>query len=196
ASVPAAAACYALGGVSAWRQVLPLYGLLLLVTLQYTTLGLFVSITAGSLDAALRTTYGLVLVLAVLTLGPYQLVQGQPAGAAVPLATWLRWASPLPAVMEVLGHADVGGHGLVAAAGAPLGYAATALASSALFMAGTVRRLKPTLFDRPRPQGTVTEERGLAARLLRPSFFVLRPPRPSGPVRGARKPAQLQGNLS
>src|SRR5262245_9773379 len=90
ASVPAAAACCALGGVSAWRQVLPLYGLLLLVTLQYTTLGLFVSIAAGSPDSALRTTYGLVLVLAVVTLGPYQLVQGRPPGFAVTLAAWLR----------------------------------------------------------------------------------------------------------
>src|SRR5262249_17800274 len=147
ASVPAAAACYALGGISAWQQVLPLYAVLLLVTVQYTTLGLFVSIRAGSPDAALRTTYGLVLALPVLTLGPYQLVQGQSAGAAVTLATWLRSVSPLPAVMEILGHADVGGHGLVTAAGAPLRYAATALASSALFVAGTVRRLKPTLFD-------------------------------------------------
>lgn len=180
ASAPAAAACYALGGISAWQQVLPLYGVLLLVTLQYTTLGLAVSLVAGSPDAALRTTYGLVLVLVVVTLGPYQIVQGQPPGSVVTLATWLRSVSPLPAVMEILGHGDVGGHGLVAAAGAPLRYAAIALASSGLCMAGTIRRLKPTLFDRPRPQGMVTDERSPAVRLLRRLLFVIDPQRRSG----------------
>src|SRR5262249_59403794 len=98
-----------------------------------------------------------------------------------------------PAVMEILGHADVGGQGLIAAAGAPLRYAVTALASSALFMAGTVRRLKPTLFDRPRPQGTVTEERGPVARLLRRIFFVIDPQRRSGVIGRFVNPGLVQG---
>src|SRR5262249_25138205 len=136
-------------------------------------------ITAGSADTALRTTYGLVLLLAVLVLGPYQLVQGQ-AGGLVTLATWLRSASPLPAVMEILGPGDVGGHGLVARAGNPLRYAAEALGTSAVFMGVTVRRLKPTLVDRPRPQGRITDERGRAVRLLRRLLFVVDPERRAG----------------
>src|SRR5437660_847016 len=84
----------------------------------------------------------------LLTPVPYQLLQGQSWGGALAVATWLRSVSPLPAVMEVLGDGDVGGQGLVAVAGNPLRYAVMALVSTALFLAGTVARLKPTLFDR------------------------------------------------
>jgi hypothetical protein len=79
--------------------------------LQYAVLGLFISSVAGSTDSALRMTYGLVVVLALLTLGPYQVVQGRPPGFVLSLATWLRSVSPLPAVMEVratAGLADTG----------------------------------------------------------------------------------------
>ena len=59
-------------------MVLALYGVLALVTLQYTVLGLYVSSTARSIDAALRTTYGMILVLVIVTLAPYQVLQGKP----------------------------------------------------------------------------------------------------------------------
>ena len=64
-SMPAAAAAYAMGGISWWQQVLPLYGILFLVLLQYTTLALLVSSLALSMDAAMRITYAAVLLLAV-----------------------------------------------------------------------------------------------------------------------------------
>lgn len=178
ASVPAAAACYVMGGIAA-RDIILLYGILALVTLQYTTLGLFVSSVASTPDSALRTTYGLILVFAVLTLGPYQVLQGQSWPDAVLMATWLRAVSPLPAVMEILGQGDVGSQGLIAGGGAPLRYVLTATITSALFMFLTARRLKPTLFDQPRPTGTVTDERGGLARLLRRLMFVVDPERRS-----------------
>src|SRR5205823_2383954 len=133
ASAPAAAACYAMGDLSARHEVLPLYAVLALVTVQYAALGLLVSSVAASVDSALRATYGLVLVVAVLTLGPYQVLQGTSAGPVLAAAAWLRSLSPLPAVMEVLGHGDAGGPGLIAAAGNPRRYAFTALTSTALF---------------------------------------------------------------
>ena len=77
-SIPAAAAAYAMGGISWWRQVLPLYGILFLVLLQYTTLALLVSSFAHSVDAALRITYAVVLLLAIGSLGPHFFLQGQP----------------------------------------------------------------------------------------------------------------------
>jgi ABC-type transport system involved in multi-copper enzyme maturation permease subunit len=178
-SLPAAAACCLMGGVSVGDELLPLYGTLALVALQYAALGLFVSSRAGSIDSALRTTYGLVLVLAVLTLGPYQVLQGQPWEGAVALATWLRAVSPLPAVMEILGDGDTAGQGLVAAGGYTLRYTVTALLSTALLMAATAARLKPTLFDRPRPPGPITDERGRRVRWLRRLLFVVDPRRRS-----------------
>ena len=63
-SVPAAAACYAMGGI-AWGDLLVLYGILALVTVQYAALGLRVSSEARSTDSALRITYGLALLLSV-----------------------------------------------------------------------------------------------------------------------------------
>src|SRR5262249_15219584 len=53
-SMPAAAACYAMGGISATHAILPLYLVLALLTVQYTALGLYVSSRSNSIDSALR----------------------------------------------------------------------------------------------------------------------------------------------
>ena len=50
ATLPAAAASYAMGGVSLWTQVAPLYLLLALAAVHYTALSLFVSARATSSD--------------------------------------------------------------------------------------------------------------------------------------------------
>ena len=55
-TLPAAAACHALGGTSARFGVGLLYAVLSVAAVQLATLGLFVSSRAQSLDAALRTT--------------------------------------------------------------------------------------------------------------------------------------------
>jgi ABC-type transport system involved in multi-copper enzyme maturation permease subunit len=70
-TLPAAAACYALGGSGVQGGISALYGLLLLAALQMSTLGLLVSSRSQSTDGALRVTYALVLVVCVVTLGPY-----------------------------------------------------------------------------------------------------------------------------
>src|SRR5207253_1194164 len=88
--------------------------------------------------------------------------------------------SPIPAVMEILGDGAAGGQGLISGGGNPLRYAITALATTAFFMVATATRLKPTLFDRPRPQGRVTDEQDLAVRSLRRLFFIVDPQRRSG----------------
>ena len=51
-SLPAAAACYALGGISLTHDLLAVYGLLLLAALQFAALGLLVSTYATTTDAA------------------------------------------------------------------------------------------------------------------------------------------------
>ena len=110
-SLPAAAATYAMGGVSWSSQVLPLYGILVLVLVQYTTLALLVSSYTSTTDSALRATYGIVLLMAVVSLGPHFFLQGQP-GLLPQVADWLRCVSPLPVVMELAGHGDVGAFGM------------------------------------------------------------------------------------
>ncbi len=180
ASLPAATACYVMGGLSLLGEIVPLYGVLALAAVQYSVVGLFVSSRAGSLDSALRATYGLVLILAILTLGPYQLVQGQRSNAVLAAATWVRSLSPLPALMEILGDSGAGGQGLAPSHGYGRRYSFLALASIAGLARATLLRLRPTSFDRPRPAGPITDERTRLIRGLRRLFFVVDPQRRSG----------------
>ncbi len=175
-SLPAAAACYAMGGVSLVGDLGALYVLLVLVAFQYVSLGLLVSSLANSTDAALRITYGLVLLLAVVSMGPHLFLHGT-GGRYAELAEWLRCLSPIAAVMELLGHGDVGSQGLISASGVAVRYVLLSLVTTALFMIRTVGRLNPRLVDRPRPQGVITDERPLLQRLFRRMVFVVDPQR-------------------
>jgi ABC-type transport system involved in multi-copper enzyme maturation permease subunit len=176
-SLPAAAACYAMGGVALVGDLLALYSVLFLLTLQYTTLGLAVSSRANSIDGALRITYGLVLMMVVVALGPYQLVQGKSYAWLVTAADWLRCVSPIPAVMELLGHGDAVSKGLVSAGGAPMRFIVVAGLTTIGFMVYTVAGLKQTMLDRSRWQGIITEERGVVARWFRRLVFLVDPQR-------------------
>lgn len=180
-TAPAAAACYALGGVSLEREIGPLYIVLFLAAVQVSVLGLFVSSYAGSSDAALRVTYGLVVVLAVAVLGPYVLLQGGE-GWATAAAGWVRCLSPVPAVMDVLGHGDVGLQGLSAGTGAAARYALLAGVVSLVLMLATVRRLGGRPLDRSRPPGVMTDERPARQRLWRRLLFLVDPQRRTGAI--------------
>jgi ABC-type transport system involved in multi-copper enzyme maturation permease subunit len=117
-SIPAAAACYAMGGISLIGQILPLYAVLLMVSVQYAALGLYVSCRANSVDAALRITFVAVLGFCVVALVPHFLLQGK--GTLLSLAAdWLRSLSPIPAVLEILGQTGLSSQGVIDAAGAP-----------------------------------------------------------------------------
>lgn len=176
-SVPAAAACYAMGGIALGGDLLALYAVLTLLTFQYTTLGLLVSSRANSIDGALRITYGLVLLMVVVALGPYQLLQGKSYAWLVDAADWLRCLSPIPAVMELLGHGDAVSQGLISGGGAPGRFAIVASVTSLGFVLYTVAGLKQTMLDRSRWQGLITEERGAAARWFRRVVFLVDPQR-------------------
>ncbi len=174
-SVPGASAAYAMGGVSWLRQILPLYGILALVLFEYTALALWISSWTGSTDSALRTTYAVVLLVALVSLGPHFFLQGQP-GLLPKLADWLRCVSPVPVVMELAGHGDAGAFGL---ANSPTlsRFLAFAAGSSCLLALATVVQLNAFLLDRPRPQGVVTDERSSAQQWLRRFVFLVDPHR-------------------
>ena len=76
-SIPAACACFVMGGLER-QDLLLLYGVLVMLVLQLTAIALWISSISESADGALRTTYGVVFLLTVVTLGPYQFVHGQP----------------------------------------------------------------------------------------------------------------------
>ena len=75
-SLPAAGACYSMGGLSLSNDIGKVYQLLFLAALQYTAIGLLVSSYAQSVDSAVRVTYGIVLGTSVLALGPHYFFQG------------------------------------------------------------------------------------------------------------------------
>lgn len=173
---PAAAACHAMGGVSLAGELAALYGVLAVVAIQYGALGLCVSSRVRSAEAALRVTYGCVLLLAVVCMVPHLFLQGT-GGLFATAAARLRYVSPLPAVMELLGHGDLGQHAMSSSAGAPMQYVAFASASIVAFAAATIRRLNYGIFDQPQSPGTVTDERSSLQRLMRRLLFLVDPQR-------------------
>lgn len=179
ATLPAAAACYALGGTSTSGGVGLLYLVLAAVTLQVATLGLLISGRAQSIDGALRTTYGLVLAVCALPLLPHLLMQGDSGPLAV-AADWLRCLSPVPAVMEVLGHTGVGTHGLGTSGGEIVRYLLLAAVCSAVCAAATIARLVSAPLDRAKSAGVMTEDRSRGGRAARRVFFLVDPQRRSG----------------
>ncbi|MGC1275978.1 MAG: ABC transporter permease subunit, partial [Planctomycetaceae bacterium] len=175
-SLPAATACFSMGGGVTFADVAGLYGLLAIAALQFTTLALLVSTLARTADSALRVTYGLVLSLAVAVPAAYLFFQGQTGPLAV-ITGWLRSLSPIPAVMEWLWHGGVGARGIISESSAPAWYAALALVASAVCAVWTVARLDYRLFDRSRSSGVMTEERGAMQRAARRAVFLVDPQR-------------------
>jgi ABC-type transport system involved in multi-copper enzyme maturation permease subunit len=178
-TLPAAAACHALGGASARGGIALLYAVLAMAAVHLATLALLVSARVQSTDAALRITYALVLAVCALPLAPHWLLQGD-TGPAADAADWLRCLSPVPAVMEVLGHGGVGTHGFGSAGGVVARYLLLAGAASVVCMIVTILGLGRSPLDRARPAGVMTEDRSAGDRAFRRLVFLVDPQRRSG----------------
>ena len=170
-SLPAAAACYAMGGVGP-DQLLQVYGILICLSLQYATLGLLASSYAATTESALRITYGLALALAVITLGPDQFLRGFVSeGWAGPIA-WIRSVSPIPAMMEAVGQSGALERGLRGAGNEPVRYMILAVSSAVIFALLTALRLNMRIFDKARARGMITDERSTGVRLFRRIMYL------------------------
>lgn len=77
-SLPFAAATFTMGGVG-FEDVIAVYCVLFLVSLQYATIALWISSKAATTESALRFTFGAILFLAVIPLVLAQFIpEGQP----------------------------------------------------------------------------------------------------------------------
>lgn len=170
-SLPAAAACYAMGGIG-FAQILKIYIVLLLVTMQYAVIGLLTSTYANSADSALRFTYGLVLVLAVVTLGPHQFLKGISDGFVATAIEWIRCISPIPAMMDIMGHSAVGSAGLVSGGNPIARFAVISIISCIVVAIWTASRFGQRMFDRSRSAGTITDERSVQVRVFRRIMYL------------------------
>lgn len=177
-SLPAASACYALGGISLSGDLFAVYVLLALVALQFSALGLLVSTYATTTDAAVRWTYGLVLLSSVLTLGPHQFLQGTESSLAE-LADWLRCASPFASLMSLTGTGDVGAVGLTSTTDVSGRFVFLSLALTAVYSAWTISRLNHTIFDQARDAGTISDDQSFGVQLARRLVFLVDPQRRS-----------------
>jgi ABC-type transport system involved in multi-copper enzyme maturation permease subunit len=184
-SFPAAAACFAMGGIEL-SQLALIYGLLALLGLQYATLALWISTRSGSIDASLRWSFAAVLALAVLPLGPAQVLHGLFAGTGGDVTDWISALSPLPVIAHALGNTSFGSQGLMqeGAIGPEARFAVLAIASIALFSCLTIRRLSQRIFDRALSAGTITDEQSANVRRYRRVMYLwfFDPQRRSGAI--------------
>ena len=178
ATLPAAAACYALGGSTGRGGIGLLYSVLAVAAVQVGSVGLLVSSRAQATDGALRVTYALVLSLCVLPLAAHWLLpRDDPALAA--LADWVGSLSPVPAVVEVVGQGGTGLPGADYSPGATYRYFAVAAGVSLVCAAFTLLRLARAPLDRPRPAGVMTQDRTTGDRVARRFLFLVDPQRRS-----------------
>lgn len=175
-SLPAAAACHALGGVSLGKQLVTLYAILLVVAFQYAALALLVSSFANTADSAVRITYAAVMAMSVGVLGPRWFMQGQ-GDLPAQVADWLYCVSPFPAVLGILGHGDIGSVDTQFKSTVMSRFLLLAAATTIGFLAVTIYRLGAGVLDRARSSGVITEERGTGERIARRLFFLIDPQR-------------------
>jgi ABC-type transport system involved in multi-copper enzyme maturation permease subunit len=175
-SLPAAAACHALGGVSLEKQLLGLYGVLIVVAMQYAALALLVSSYANTADSAVRITYAAVIAMAVGAIGPRWFLQGHEDSLAL-TANWLYCLSPLPVVLGLLGHGDIGSIDPHFKATVVPRFVLVAAATTLGFSLITIYRLSFGVLDRARSSGVITDERELGVRVARRLFYLIDPQR-------------------
>ena len=169
ATLPLAAACHAMGGVSG-ANLLSLYGVLAVAAVQYATLALWVSSRATSIDAAMRMTYAGVLLLGIVALAPQQFIGNLVGAGTAGALEWISSLSPLPGVTYVLGL-DLGAAAAIAEIDVRQFLLLGGL-SSALFAGLTIQRLGQRMLDAPRPHGRVTDERSNTEKALRRIMYL------------------------
>ena len=176
-SLPASAACFAMGGIELTGGLGQLYLVLVLLIIQYATLGMMISSFVQSADAGVRITYTAVLAMFFLTLVPAAMLRGALSpGILLSALEWLRNASPLPAVMELMGHGSVGADGLRTTP-STLAFIIIAAVSSLVFAGVALSRLNHRIFDRSRAQGVITDDQTLLTRLVRRLVYIVDPQR-------------------
>lgn len=190
-SLPAAAACYALGGISLTQDILAVFAILGLTAVQYTSLGLLVSTHATTTDAAVRWTYGFVLASSVFSLGPYQFFQGTGTYLAE-AGDWLRCLSPFAALMSLQGAGDLAGNGLLSLTNVAGRFACLSLGLTVFYSGWAISRLNHTIFDQSRSAGKISDDQSLGVRVTRRFLFIVDPQRRSRSIGPLTNPVMMK----
>ena len=190
-SLPAAAACFCMGGLSLYGEIGKVYELLLLVAIGYGALGLLVSSYARSVDSAVRVTYGIVLGTSVATLIPQYFFQGTGGQLAI-LSDNLRCLSPLAALAALTGQVDMGGQGLLLTTDVFGRFTTWVFISTAVTSIWTISRLNHKIFDQSRAAGTMSDDLSSSGRAVRRLFFLVDPQKRSSSIPGYVNPVMVK----
>ena len=171
-SLPALAACYAMGGLSIADHFLPLIAVEMAMAMQFTAIGLWVSSRAQTSDASLRWTYAAVLAVVVLSLAPSAVI-GRVDSWQATGARWLTTLSPAGALRQITSTQAATSD--LELADSWQGYVCAAVVSSLICAAATLWALNPYRIDRPKPTGKMTHERGWFSRWLRRMSYLVDP---------------------
>jgi ABC-type transport system involved in multi-copper enzyme maturation permease subunit len=170
--LPALAASYAMGGLTLTDHILPLLAVLCAMSLQYTTLGLLISIRGGSSDSSLRWTYAAVLMVSLLSLAPSAILGGIDTWQGT-AARGLTTLSPAGALRLLTGTEAAASDLATLPGWTP--FIVAAVVSSCLFAGITLWYLAPLRSDRPKPVGRQTHQRSLGVRILRRASYIVDP---------------------
>lgn len=190
-SLPAAAACYTMGGIR-WQDLVMAYFVLAVTAIQYAMVALYVSSKAKSTDGALRVTYGYILLTAVIVLGPYYLVQGKVAGVVADATEWLAAVSPIPAVLQIIGHEEVATRGIDVQADQLTRYIVWSCIIIVLSAFALLYMLQPHMMDRPRSKGYITDEQSRKTRVFRRFMFLVDPNKRTGSIANYENPVMIK----
>lgn len=190
-SLPAAAACYCMGGLSLFDDIGKIYLLLILVALQYSAISLLVSSYSQSVDAAVRLTYGIVLGTSVVTLVPHYFFQGTQ-GTLATIGEHLRCLSPLAALTTLTGFENLGSQGLTTKVDIVGRFTIWSLASAVIASIWTLTRLNHKIFDQSRAAGTMSDDLSVGARLIRRAFFLVDPQKRSKGISSYSNPIMVK----
>ncbi len=153
-SLPAIFACYAMGGISIPGNIVPLVLIFIGMAFQYSALGLWVSSRSQSIDASLRWTYGILLGMVVLSIGPTVLV-GKLSGLKAWIAQAMTTLSPIPALQQITGAQ--GQSQSIGIATGWIEFLIMCAVSTLGFALATLYKLQPNMMDRSRDAGKVIE---------------------------------------
>jgi len=177
-SFPAAAACYALGGIPLITGVCGCYVVLMLAALELSALSLLISSASTTVDGAIRWAYGLILGLGLVTLAPHAMFVG--SGGWIESSTdWLRCLSPLAAISSLLGSGDFASHGVSSTTNVARRFVILSSGITIMSSLWTIQRLQFAMFDRVRSAGFVANDQTQKVRILRRLMFIVDPTRRS-----------------
>jgi ABC-type transport system involved in multi-copper enzyme maturation permease subunit len=180
-TLPAVSACHALGGVSFNDNILWLYVVLVMASLEFAAWALLVSSLATTTDGAMRATFGGVLLLTILSVIPHYFLEGSE-GTLASLATHFRTLSPIPSILQIASQSDPGSIGLLTQADHLNDFMISSSVIFCLCSFLTIRQLASPLLDRSRSAGTMTNDQPTGIKILRRLFYLVDPQRRSAGI--------------